>query len=114
MTDRNSEGGRGASRREFVGRAAGGACLLAALPVHVLAAPPRAEEGDETSVQLGYRHDTKSVDKKKYPRHAATQECVNCAMWQGTPSDAWAGCAMFGRKQIAAKGWCQAWAPKPA
>ena len=114
MTNRNSEGGRDASRRDFVGRAVGGACLLAAVPVRVLAAPPRAEENDETSVQLGYKHDTKNVDKKKYPRHAATQECVNCAMWQGTQTDAWAGCAMFGRKQVAAKGWCMAWAPKPA
>ncbi|BEP61997.1 high-potential iron-sulfur protein [Variovorax sp. V213] len=114
MTDRNSEGGRDASRRDFVGRAVGGVCLLAAVPVRVLAAPPRVEENDETAVQLGYKHDTKNVDKKKYPRHAATQECVNCAMWQGTPTDAWAGCAMFGRKQVAAKGWCMAWAPKPA
>ena len=115
MTNRKTEGGGDASRRNFVGRAAGGACLLAALPVSVVwAAPPRVEESDEMAVQLGYRHDTKTVDKKKYPRHAVTQECVNCAMWQGTPAEAWAGCAMFGRKQIAAKGWCQAWAGKPA
>ena len=115
MTNRKIEGSLGASRRDFVGRAAGGACLLAALPVRVAwAAPPRVEESDETAQQLGYRHDTKTVDKKKNPRHAATQECVNCALWQGTPTEAWAGCAMFGRKQIAARGWCQAWAAKPA
>ena len=62
MTNRNSEEGCDASRRDFVGRAVGGACLLAAVPVRVLAAPPRAEENDETAVQLGYKHDTAKVD----------------------------------------------------
>jgi hypothetical protein len=34
-------------------------------------------------------------------------------MWQGAAADPWAGCAMFGRKHIAAQGWCLAWAKKP-
>jgi hypothetical protein len=38
---------------------------------------------------------------------------VECAFWQGTPTDAWAGCAMFGRKQVAAGGWCSAFSKKP-
>jgi hypothetical protein len=65
-------------------------------------------------VQLGYRHDSTKVDRAKYPKHTTKQECVNCALWQGAASDPWAGCAMFGRKQIAAKGWCMAWVPRPA
>ncbi|VTU34750.1 high-potential iron-sulfur protein [Variovorax sp. PBL-E5] len=103
-----------ATRRALVGRMVGGMCLLAVTPVGALAAPPHVEEADETAVQLGYRHDTRNVDAKKYPRHAATQRCVNCAMWQGAAADPWAGCAMFGRKHVAAEGWCTAWAPKPA
>ena len=100
------------TRRVFAGRMAAGTCV-AMLPVAGWAAAPHAEESDETSVALGYKHDTKNVDPKKYPKHAATQRCVNCAMWQGAASDPWAGCAMFGRKHIAAEGWCMAWAPKP-
>jgi len=79
----------------------------AALPV--LAQSRRVDESDETAVSLGYRHDTKQVDSRKYPQHQADQRCSNCGFWQGGAADAWAGCAMFGRKQIAAAGWCVAW-----
>jgi hypothetical protein len=71
------------------------------------------DEADEQAVALGYRHDTTKVDAKKYPQHNASQHCANCSFWQGKREDAWAGCAMFGRKQIAANGWCQAWAKAP-
>ena len=103
-----------ATRRVFVGRAAAGACIVALVPHRALAQPARVEETDETAVQLGYKHDTKKVDAKRYPKHAATQRCVNCALWQGAAADPWGGCAMFGRKQIAAEGWCMAWVAKPA
>ena len=96
-------------RRVVLQLAVGGACLSAA----ARAAAANVDEADETAVALGYKHDTKNVDPKKYPKHAATQRCVNCAMWQGAAADPWAGCAMFGRKHIAAEGWCMAWAPKP-
>ncbi|WP_213956619.1 high-potential iron-sulfur protein [Variovorax sp. dw_954] len=113
MKQINDEGvAAGVTRRAFAGRMAGGVGIVALVPVTAWAAP-HAEESDETSIALGYKHDTKSVDQKKYPKHAATQRCVNCAMWQGAVADPWAGCAMFGRKQIAAEGWCMAWAPKP-
>jgi len=104
----------GATRRAFVGRAVAGTCILSVAPIGALAAPAHVEETDETALQLGYRHDTKNVDAKKYPKHAAAQRCVSCALWQGAAVDPWAGCAMFGRKQVAAEGWCLAWAPKPA
>ena len=41
---------------------------------------------DEKSAQataLGYVADTTRVDTKKYPKHAATQLCNNCALYQG-------------------------------
>lgn len=112
MGNANQSKPAGLTRRAFIGRAAAGACVIAIVPVAAWAAA-HAEESDETSVSLGYRHDTKNVDKKKYPKHDVSQRCVNCAMWQGAAADPWAGCAMFGRKHIAAQGWCQAWAKKP-
>lgn len=72
-------------------------------------AQAKVDEADETAVGLGYRHDTTKVDARKYPQHKAEQKCNNCQFWQGSATDAWAGCAMFGRKQIAANGWCVAY-----
>jgi len=72
-------------------------------------AQAKVDEADENAVALGYRHDTTKVDAAKYPQHKADQKCSNCQFWQGSATDAWAGCAMFGRKQIAAGGWCMAW-----
>lgn len=112
MSDINESVATGLTRRAFAGRAVAGTCVIAIVPAAAWAAV-HAEESDETSVALGYKHDTKNVDKKKYPKHDVSQRCVNCAMWQGAAADPWAGCAMFGRKHIAAQGWCLAWAKKP-
>lgn len=72
-------------------------------------AQTKVDEADETAVGLGYRHDTTKVDAKKYPQHKPDQVCHDCQFWQGAKTDAWAGCAMFGRKQINANGWCVAY-----
>lgn len=101
------------SRRVFMLRSAAGACAALAVPMWTHAAPARVEESDETAQALGYRHDTNKVDQARYPKHTADQRCSNCSFWQGSASDEWGGCAMFGRKQIAAAGWCSAWAKKP-
>ena len=100
------------TRRIFITRSLAGGCALAGLASSAHAAT-HVEETDENAVGLGYRHDTKLVDQKKYPNHTEAQKCVECAFWQGAPSDAWAGCAMFGRKQVAAGGWCSAFSKKP-
>lgn len=38
--------------------------------------------------------------------------CTNCALFQGKASDAWGGGPLFGSRQVAGKGWCNAWAKK--
>ncbi len=93
-------------RRVFLLRVAAAGGVLASGALH---AQSRVEEADENAVALGYKHDTNQVDGKKYPAHKADQKCSNCQFWQGSASDAWAGCALFGRKQIAASGWCTAY-----
>ena len=100
------------SRRVFMMQAAAAGCAALAVP-GLFAAPAHVEESDEAAVALGYRHDTKQVDAAKFPKHQASQQCGNCAFFQGAPTDEWGGCAMFGRKQVAARGWCSAWAPRP-
>lgn len=100
------------SRRQFIihavaaGGAVAGSQVFAQAPEHV-------EESDAQAVALGYRHDTHKVDAKKYPKHVPAQHCANCSFWQGKPEDVWAGCAMFGRKQVTRNGWCQVWAKRP-
>ena len=102
-----------ATRRIFLSRTLAGGCVALAVPAVVRAAPSRVDEADETATALGYKHDTQQVDKQRYPKHSNEQSCRNCAFFQGSASDEWAGCAMFGRKYIAASGWCSAWAKKP-
>jgi hypothetical protein len=92
------------------GAACAGVALAAPLATR---AASQVDESDETAIALGYKHDTHKVDKKRYSNHADAQRCSNCSFFQGAASDEWAGCAMFGRKHIAAAGWCNAWAKKP-
>src|SRR5215218_9484240 len=102
------------TRRIFILRSVAGSSAILAFPQLTRAAPPRVEESDETAQALGYKHDSSKVDAKRFPKHAATQRCTNCSFFQGSASDEWGGCAMFGRKQVAGPGWCNAWAAKPA
>jgi anaerobic selenocysteine-containing dehydrogenase len=96
------------SRRTFMMTvAAGGAAL--SLGAH---AQSMVDEKNAQAVALGYVADTNRVDTKKYPKHAATQLCNNCALYQGKVSDPAAACALFPGKQVAGKGWCSAWSKK--
>lgn len=101
------------TRRIFITRTLASGCAMLASSAATQAAPARVDEADETAQALGYKHDTAKVDKKRFPKHSTTQRCTNCSFFQGSTSDEWGGCAMFGRKQIAGPGWCSAWAPKP-
>ncbi len=94
-------------RRVFLLRTVASGGLLAAASASQ--AQTQVEETDEAAVALGYKRDTSKVDATKYPAHAPDQKCNNCQFWQGSATDATGGCAMFGRKHIAAKGWCLAY-----
>jgi High potential iron-sulfur protein len=75
-------------------------------------AQAKLDEKDPQAVALGYVADATKVDTKKYPKYAAGQVCTNCALYQGKPTDAVAGCPLFAGKVVAGKGWCSAWAKK--
>ena len=97
-------------RRIFLQQAAG--CCMAL----GIGAPARAQTMvTDTEVQataLGYKADAGNVDKSKQPKYAAGQLCHNCALYQGATGSASGGCPLFGRKHVAAKGWCSAWTRK--
>jgi len=77
-----------------------------------MAAAPMVDEADPAAKGLGYAADTTKVDAKKYPKHAPTQMCTNCALFQGKATDAAGGCPLFAGKQVTGKGWCSAYAKK--
>ena len=70
------------------------------------------DEKDAQAQSLGYKHDATKVDKAKFSKFLAGQDCANCTLYQGKPGDAWGGCPIFASKQVAAKGWCSAYVKK--
>jgi hypothetical protein len=100
------------NRRVFMLQvAAGGSALALAKVAHAQGAP-MVNEKDGQAVALGYAADSTKVDAKKFPKHAATQLCSNCALYSGKAGDAAGPCGIFPGKQVAAKGWCSAYAKK--
>ncbi len=98
------------TRRTFMVQAVAAGVALGASRAQAQA---KVEESDPTAVTLGYKADTTKVDAKKYPNHAATQDCANCQLYQGKAKDPMGPCPLFANKQVAASGWCSAWAKKP-
>ena len=98
------------NRREFVVKLGLGASAL--VGGAVFAAPPLVAESDATAASLGYKADASKVDKTKFPKFAAGQNCGNCALFQGKAGDAAGNCPLFAGKQVAGPGWCSAYAKK--
>jgi hypothetical protein len=98
------------NRRVFLMQVAAAGTLMAASGAQAQA---KLDEKDPQAAALGYVADTAKADGKKFPKHTKDQKCNNCALFQGKAADASGGCPLFGTKQVAAGGWCSAWAKKP-
>ncbi len=93
--------------------------FLSSIPVGALAltfgnanaAAPLAET-DPTAVALGYKADAKKVDTKKFPAYVKGQQCSNCKLYAGKPTDPTAPCSIFAGKSVNANAWCVAWVKK--
>src|SRR6201997_1924584 len=96
------------SRRTFLITSIGVASSLA-LSRQAFADAPKVTESDPTAQALGYKEDATKVDKAKWAKYAAGQDCGNCSFYQGKAGDAWAPCPMFAGKQVSSKGWCSAY-----
>lgn len=99
------------ARRTFLRASLAAVLPLGALPLLALSDSHRLGEDEPAAVALGYKHDAASVDSARFPRYAAGQLCENCALYQ-PGAEGWGGCGVFPGKQVAAKGWCNAYAPK--
>ena len=101
------------NRRIFVIQSVVGAGILASTRLaQAQTAAPLVQETEPQAVALGYKNDPTKVDKAKFPKYAAGQNCANCALYQGKPTDAAGLCPLFAGKQVSAKAWCSAWAKK--
>jgi hypothetical protein len=100
------------SRRTFLITSIGVASTLALSRQAAFADAPKVTEADPTAQALGYKEDASKVDKAKWAKYAAGQDCGNCSFYQGKAGDAWAPCPMFGGKQVSGKGWCSAYNKK--
>jgi hypothetical protein len=89
---------------------AAGACTLALNGK--VQAQAMVSETDPQAAALGYKANATAVDKAKFAKYAAGQQCDNCALYQGKAGSASGGCSLFGAKQVAGKGWCSAYAKK--
>ena len=96
-----------ANRREFLRIVVAGTAVAGALKAQAQAA--QLSESDPVATALGYKADATKVDKSKFPKYAAGQDCATCQLYQGKPTDASAPCPTFGNKIVAGKGWCNAW-----
>lgn len=98
------------TRRQFMIFSATG--LAATAAGQSFAADPMVGESEPQAVSLGYKADASKVDKAKFSKFAAGQNCANCSLYKGAAGSKAGGCAIFPAKQVAAAGWCSAWAKK--
>jgi len=73
---------------------------------------PQLAENDAQAAALGYRHDAKKVDARKFANYKPGQDCDDCQLFEGKKGEAWAPCKIFPGKAVNAKGWCSAFVMK--
>ena len=100
------------TRRTFVIHSVIGSAALGTSQWALAQAAPALAETDPQAVALSYKADGSKADKAKFPKKTATDNCANCALYQGKAGDAGGLCPLFAGKQVSAKGWCSAWAKK--
>ena len=100
------------NRREFIVQFGVASGVLAASSGRAQAQGAMVAESDPQAKALGYVALASKADKAKFPKYAAGQQCGNCSLFVGKPTDAAGGCPLFPGKQVAGKAWCSAWVKK--
>lgn len=94
------------SRRQFIAIVP---VLGAAALARAQASAPLVDPKDPQAQALGYAADATQVDKAKYPKYAAGQNCAGCALYQGKAGDKSGPCPLYAGKAVLAGAWCSAW-----
>lgn len=99
------------NRRTFVIQSVLGTAALATGHLAQAAAPAKVLESDPQAKSLGYKEDATKVDKAKFPKYMAGENCAKCQLYSGKSGDS-GPCAVFGGKTVKAAGWCSAYVKK--
>lgn len=102
------------NRRDFVKATIGSLAAIPIVQVFADGEMPMLKVDDAQAKALGYVEDSSTVDNATHPKHTPEQLCVNCALYTGDADSEAGGCGIFPGKLVAAKGWCVAYAAKPA
>ena len=70
------------------------------------------DEKEPQAVSLGYVTDAARVDKAKFPKYAAGQQCSSCQFYTAAANAASGPCTIFGGRAVAGPGWCSAFVKK--
>lgn len=71
------------SRRSFLITSVGVVSAMALSREALAADLPMLSESDPAAQALGYKMDATKVDKAKFPKYAAGQDCAACMLYQG-------------------------------
>ena len=103
-------------KRRTLGMIAMGASFavpfIATQPAQANGHLPKVDEESAQAKGLGYKHDTAAVDSSAYPTHDPANKCSGCILYTGKDGDEWGPCNIFPGVEVAADGWCTAFAPK--
>jgi hypothetical protein len=97
------------NRRVFMMQVVGGLGTLALGSKASFAAVEKLTEADSYGKSMGFKLNTMDVDKAKWKRWTAEQNCGNCQLWNGKENKTVAGygeCSFFERYTPEA-GWCK-------
>lgn len=97
------------TRRQFIIYSAAGLATMSL--ANQAQAQAMLAETDPQAVGLGYKADAATVDKAKFAKYVAGNNCANCQLYVSKSAEA-GTCGIFPGKLVAANGWCNAWVKK--
>ncbi len=97
------------TRRQFIIYSAAGLATMSL--ANQAQAQAMLAETDPQAVGLGYKADAATVDKAKFAKYVAGNNCANCQLYMSKSAEA-GTCGIFPGKLVAANGWCNAWVKK--
>lgn len=106
------------NRRVFMIHAIAGTTALVVQGTAGAQAPAAAstqpvKETDAYPKSMGFRLNTASVDKAKFPRHDVAQKCSECQLFSGKSGEELGPCSFF-KRMVPPDGWCRNFKPKKA
>jgi hypothetical protein len=105
------------SRRDLLKHALIASTIAPAIPcisrrAHA-AAPEPLDPTSPPAKAFAFVTDAAEVDTAAHRTFTPGQRCANCSQYSGAPTDASAGCAIFGGKLVPGAGWCKVWTARP-